>query len=381
MIDPKAVLLFLIYQTPNRSNGGAESITQVLEHMSESSCILLTNRESNRTIRWKDADHRIIIAPWFHAEPLTWLRSNWNVYRISRRTNATILHANDIISLMASGLGARLAGLKVIFNVRDTKTQGHYDLKWRLARILSHRILCLSQEMKQLLDQRLPSAGPFKEQSIDFIYSIVDLQRMHPVSSEERARLGKELGISESEFCIALVAAVMPKKQQLTLLENIPEAWHLQPDWKFHCVGDFNPEEDSYAALCQKTVERRSLQERVEFHGFTETVERWYQAADVILVASEREGLARCMIESLACGTPVVSFDVCSAREILEENQCGLVCPQGDYPALFQSLKTLQDDPRQRKAMGRRGAAFARKTFAPEKIVDQYREFYQGCLR
>jgi glycosyltransferase involved in cell wall biosynthesis len=114
----------------------------------------------------------------------------------------------------------------------------------------------------------------------------------------------------------------------------------------------------------------------VTFVGYRADVAAWYRALDVAVIASEREGLARSMIESLAAGTPVVSFDVCSAREILEGHRCGLVVPHGDYAALAERIGTLLHNPSLREALGTTGAAAARTLFDPADVVRGYEAVY-----
>src|SRR5262249_36018612 len=133
-------------------------------------------------------------------------------------------------------------------------------------------------------------------------------------------------------FAIGVVAAFEPRKAQLDFLkEAAPRLRKLLPQSRVFFVGDFAPETNDYARRCLAETEEAGLGEAVTFAGYQSEVNQWYRALDLVVVASRNEGLARCMIESLACGTPVVSFDVCSAREILEEGECGAVVPGGDY--------------------------------------------------
>jgi glycosyltransferase involved in cell wall biosynthesis len=57
----------------------------------------------------------------------------------------------------------------------------------------------------------------------------------------------------------------------------------------------------------------------------------WYQAADATVLTSRSEGLPNVLRESLACGTPIVSTDVGSVREIAEPTSSILV--QVDDPS------------------------------------------------
>jgi len=83
------------------------------------------------------------------------------------------------------------------------------------------------------------------------------------------------------------------------------------------------------------------------------------------------------MIESLACGTPVISFDVASAKEILEDHDCGRVVPQGDYDQLREEIVKLWQNGSLRKEMGQQGVEAARELFDPESIARQYRTLYE----
>jgi glycosyltransferase involved in cell wall biosynthesis len=185
--------------------------------------------------------------------------------------------------------------------------------------------------------------------------------------------------MAEDEVAVGYVATVNEKKGQLELLERAGAALRDRlPRARLHLVGDFRPDRDEYARRCREAVRRLGLERRVAFHGYRSGVAEWYQACDIVLLASRREGLARCMIESLACGTPVVSFDVCSAREILEEHDCGRVAAQGDYAGLAAALGELAADPALRARLGENGVRAARRLFDPGPVAAAYVRLYRA---
>src|SRR5262249_24816322 len=139
----------------------------------------------------------------------------------------------------------------------------------------------------------------------------------------------------------------------------------------FYFVGDFDPAEP-YARDCLHAVARGELGDRVHFVGFTEDVASWYQSLDVVMLPSREEGLARSMIESVACGTPVVAFDVCSAREILEDHRCGIVVRQGDFDGLLDAVATLAGDRPRCAVLGAAGPLMTRRLFAPDFVGGAY---------
>jgi teichuronic acid biosynthesis glycosyltransferase TuaC len=86
------------------------------------------------------------------------------------------------------------------------------------------------------------------------------------------------------------------------------------PDFHLVVVGD-GPERQSLAALTR----RLQLASRVRFTGRLDqaTLTHWYNAADILLLPSSREGWPNVLLESMACGTPVVATKVGGVSEIM----------------------------------------------------------------
>lgn len=68
-------------------------------------------------------------------------------------------------------------------------------------------------------------------------------------------------------------------------------------------------------------------------------------AAEVMALASEREGLANAWVEALACGTPVVAPDIGSAREVIDRPAAGIVTSDRTPAAFADAIGRLLADP------------------------------------
>ncbi len=267
--------------------------------------------------------------------------------------------------------------IPIAFFVRDIfPPQRKYGLKWRLAASSVDLLLCLSKEMATELRQRLKPLSR-KPPSLEILYSVVDFERMRARESiaentYRRQELRVQYGIPADQFVILYAAGVCDKKNQLDLLANLNDLRHQLPSGHIYFVGDYSPGSDPYCRACQAMMQQQGLADFVTFAGYTNQIEDWYALADCTLLASRREGLARCMIESLASGVPVVSFDVTSAREILEEQHCGLVTKQGEYSELFEQLAKLHTNPELRERLGHQGGVIAKKLFAPNQATARF---------
>jgi glycosyltransferase involved in cell wall biosynthesis len=372
-----------IWQSDNHSDGGVESMTQILERMHRARPVVITQRETPRTERWRKRGLEVHVLP---AAYEAWTedpagirhlpRNNAWMASLVRKRNLRVVHMNDLLAFMNLGGGARAAGARLVFNVRDVKPGDQpYRLIWRLAATASDHVIALSQEMARDLEARL--RGFFGQPPVSFFYSVVDLERMSVVSSHERTALREKLGLDANRVVLPYVAAFNEKKAQLPFLERtLPALVARNPGALVCFIGDFRPDTDSYARRCAEAVLERGLGNNVRFVGYTPAVADWYGAADAVVLASRNEGLARCMIEAIARGTPVVSFDVCSAREVLEEHSCGIVVRQGDYEGMVEAIERLARAPDLRRTMGVNGARLARELFDPARVVARYEDLY-----
>lgn len=385
-------VLFSVLQSGSRANGGVESVTQVIENLEGTRAIVVTQRSTPINDRWRSAGADLHVWPYGRRRTTGGLRrvrqildlawTNYRAYRLIRRRKIRVVHCNDLISLWNLGWGARAAGAAVVFNLRDVKAPDErYGPQWAAAWLAS-AIVCLSEEMKNSLERRLPKPPGSRRLPVRFIYSIVDRARMHPPSATRRTQLRIQFGIKKDELAIGYVAAFNRKKAQLRLIEEALPLLHKRlPSARVYFIGDFLPEHDPYARMCQESAARLGLHQVCRFVGYTDAVEEWYQALDLNLIASVREGLARGMIESIACGTPVVSYDVCSAKEVLEGFRCGEVVPQGASASLVDACVRLLNDRERMNSYSRNGIRAAREAFDAEVSAGEYERLYEQMSR
>ena len=67
----------------------------------------------------------------------------------------------------------------------------------------------------------------------------------------------------------------------------------------------------------------------------------WYSAADVLVLASSREGWANVLLESMACGTPVVATRIWGTPEVVADDSVGLLVDQRSSEGLSAALLKL----------------------------------------
>ncbi|GAA4331413.1 hypothetical protein GCM10023149_37210 [Mucilaginibacter gynuensis] len=382
----KKRVLFSIYQTENHSNGGVNSMSQIMEQDVSVVPYIITNIHGPFNVRWEARRWIIKVtsikwggtssSPFKIIKLFDLLKSNLAAYRMLKRNKIDTLYCNDIQGFWCSYYGGLLAGVKVIFNLRDTKSADElYSLKkWKYIASKADVIVVLSKEMKEFVVNKLLVGS--NSDKVVVTYSIVNQEVFHPVNTVESKKLREYYEIAEEEFVVSYVAAFNAKKAQLLFIKNVVSKFRDTNNITFNFIGDFDINSNSYAADCLNEVRSLGLESLVKFVGHVVDVDKWYKMSNLVAIASNKEGLARCMIEAISCGTPVISFDVCSANEILAEYKTGEVVPMSRYDIYTQKLKNLISDRNLLKEYSNNGFKVASELFNKDTVLKRYKGAY-----
>lgn len=366
-------VLFVAMQTDAQSNGGVESLTQIALNAQRIRPILLTNLHSSRTARWREAGLETHVTPLGFSEgqiarqkpaarAFAFLRYAGVIRQLMRDAGIRVVHVNDPLAMQLALVPLRMPpGGKLAFNIRDTLDLGRSPstLKYGSLFAAADHTFFLSREMASYW---APYSRSLNDRS-SVTYSIVDPALFQP----------GEPTVDEEMPSVLVAGVVREKKGQLAFLEHVAPAL-VAGGARLVFAGDFDPEHDAYAAACARAA--APLGSAVSFLGFRHDLPDLIRAAAVVAIPSGHEGLVRVMIEAMACSRPVVSFDVCSAREILEHEApgAGAVVATGDHGAMTEALLRFCNDQVARAAAGAAGLAGARRLFDPASVVARYED-------
>ena len=164
----------------------------------------------------------------------------------------------------------------------------------------------------------------------------VDLRTFHPPVDRDTAR--RAMGLTGPT--LLSVGHLIPRKAHdlvVAALEQLPEHTLL-------IAGD-GPERARLEALATARPGRvRLLGARP--HSELPTL---YGVADALVLASTREGWANVLLESMACGTPVVASDIPGNDEVVTERAAGLIAPRTPE-GIAAAVRNLQANPVPREA-------------------------------
>ena len=147
------------------------------------------------------------------------------------------------------------------------------------------------------------------------------------------------------------------------------------PDWELaiYGMGDRSPYENLAKQL---GVDMN----RCHLNGSTQNIKKEYLESSLFVFSSRFEGFGMVLIEAMACGLPVVSFDCpCGPKDIVSHDGDGLLVPSGDIDKLANAMSQLMDSYELRHQMAKNAICNVRR-FQIDEIADRWQFLFEDVL-
>ena len=188
-------------------------------------------------------------------------------------------------------------------------------IRWTLNQ--AERIICVSTTLMTIvLSLKIP------KEKVAVIRNGVDLKCFHHVDKDE-ARFA--LGLPSRNPIVLSVGQLIFRKGHQFLIDAVARLRSKFPGLRVFIIG-----EGALRTSLEKRVSDLGLERHVCFIGAIRNEElfHWYSAADVTCLTSSREGFPCVLLESFACGTPVVATQIEGTREVVGSRDLGLLVEQ-----------------------------------------------------
>ncbi|WJG10450.1 glycosyltransferase [Aliiglaciecola sp. LCG003] len=262
------------------------------------------------------------------------------IYKVLKKLDAE--NPIDVIDshfTYPDGLAASQAGQKlgkpVTITLRGTELSHSLDQDkkplllqaWQQA----DHMICVSESLKQLA----VGLGA-DERKFTVVGNGVDTQKFNPLPKLD-AR--KDLNISADAKVMITVGGLVKRKGFHRVIACMPELLQIHPNLVYLIVGGASAEGNIEQELRQQ-ASALGLSDRVKFLGSLppEQLSVPLSAADVFVLSTANEGWANVILESMACGTPVVATDVGGNKEVIANPQVGTIVPFDDHEKLQHAI-------------------------------------------
>jgi len=226
-------------------------------------------------------------------------------------------------------LGRRF-GLPVVVTARGTDVS--LIPNFRLPRRLIGQVIRLSAAMitvSAALKDALVALGAPPDK-VTVLRNGVDISLFRPPS--DRPALRQRLGFDRPTL-ISVGLLIERNGHHRTI-----EAMRQLPEFDLLIVGE-GPEREALTSLATHF----GIADRVHLVGGRPHAELpdYYGAADISILSSSREGWANVLLESMACGTPVVASDIWGNPEVVQRIQAGVITDENTPDGIARGVRRL----------------------------------------
>lgn len=181
---------------------------------------------------------------------------------------------------------------------------------------------------------------------------------------------------SSAHHTVVAMGRMGPEKGFDRLLTAFAKCAEGHPKWTLRIIG-----EGAERGHLQALAVDLKLESRIKLDTVTKEPEKVLRDSDLFVLSSHYEGFPMVLLEAMACGLPVISFDCLSGpREMIRDGIDGVLVPPDDVEALAKAMDRLMSAPQERKRLSSR-ASEVRERFGLPRVMAMWSEVLGKAAR
>ncbi|MDH6372044.1 glycosyltransferase involved in cell wall biosynthesis [Paenibacillus sp. PastF-3] len=276
------------------------------------------------------------------------------------------VHTNSLKSALYGAIAAKIAGVPLIWHIRD-----HIGAPY-LKPIVAKGI--------RLLSRLLPNGVIANSHSTLNALELPRSKKTLVVYSAFAKAIGNGIGMRDQKaFNVLLVGRLAHWKGQHIVLEAA-KSFKNEPRVKFWLAGDALFGEEAYKQELLQKIKNDELT-NVSMLGHVDDIQGLMNTADLLIHTSVTpEPFGQVIVEGMAAGLPVIASNEGGPVEIVVQGETGLLIEPGDAVILADSIKWMLDHPEERRRMADNGMKRVKEHFVIENTVKDIVDYYKGLL-
>tara|TARA_B100000212_G_scaffold45845_1_gene29606 strand:+ start:23973 stop:25136 length:1164 start_codon:yes stop_codon:yes gene_type:complete len=265
--------------------------------------------------------------------------------QMCEKESIDIVHCNSIRAIITIGLGARLAGCKIVLYIKSNLIGYVFCF---FAFFLAHRILFQTKT-----NQRKTPATLLYLYSSKFriLKNAIDISRIESILSNDYQFSPTNEDDSNISKMI-YVGSLVERKGLEFLIHALERIKKDKIDFKLNIVGDPNIDK-GYTQKLKDLISEKDLINNIVFVGHVDEPLSVLQEMDFLILPSLDEGVPKSVLESICLGIPVIATNVGGTSEVLDNFKNGLIVEPGDVESLHAAIRKFS----QEKTKWKRSAA------------------------
>ena len=294
------------------------------------------------------------------------VRGAFKLARFVQEHQIQIIHAHVARDYPVAALAAARAGnipLVLTRHIQFPLARGHRITLRGVARVIA---------VSQAVADGLRAQRIFNRDKIVLIHNGIDV--------ESFSQTAERIALPGNRQRVGTIGQLSPAKGQADFIRAAAIVQARRGDVEFIVAGEDKLQSGENRRNLEKLVSQLGLRERVSLLGRSDELAKLLSTFDLFVSPSRLESFGLAIIESKACGIPVVATRTGGASEIIDDGKTGRLVEIGDAPALANAICDLLGDSAERERLSTNARHAVAERFSLERMVDATERLYHEVL-
>ena len=291
------------------------------------------------------------------------------IIRYCRENEIQLIHAHLPWAGFVSRLVHSLTKIPVLYTEHNMQERYHFLTKTINKLTFNRQSLGIgvSDDVSHSIQKNIHPTIP-----VQTVLNGVNTDSFQRKGSFADSSIRKQFGIPADAFVVGTVAVFRFQKRLDLWLEIMKKA--IEQDANIYGIivgaGPLQSEiEQKYAAL--------GLEGKVFFAGLQTEVKPYYEAMDTFMMCSSFEGLPIALLEAMSMECAIVTTDAGGIKEVIRNEQDGIVVGVEEWAQLSAHLVTLKNQPSRLATLQKAARLRAKASFSMDAMIKTLEQLYQ----
>jgi glycosyltransferase involved in cell wall biosynthesis len=283
----------------------------------------------------------------------------------ARERDIQIVHAHMArdypLAALAVG-GKSKARLVITRHVLFPMSKLHRLTRGRVARIIA---------VSQSVAANVHAQGIFRNDQIAVLPNGIDLTKFNPRVDDgpsNRLRVG-------------ILGELTPNKGQIEFVRAAEIVARQIENVEFIVAGRDNSSAGDYGQQLKEMIGASEFRNRIQLVESEIDVPQFLPTLDLLVSASRSEAFGLTIVEAMAVGVPVVATATDGAREIITDNETGVLVPVGDFHEMAATIVPLLRNCEERQRLSRNARHLVGQRYSLARMVSETEAVYHDALQ
>lgn len=280
------------------------------------------------------------------------------VINIIKRERINVLYSNTGVIYQGALLN-KITKIPHIWHIREFGEEDH-GLKnmygnnrfYKCLNKYTNSVIFISNSIKQKFEKYIENKN-----KTSVIYNDISKKFINP----------KENINENYKLKMTIVGTIQEGKGQFEAVKAVKILKDKNIDCELHMAGK---ETGDYYLEIKKYITENGLEKNAIFDGFIKNVNEYRKKFDIGIVASSNEAFGRVTIEGMLSGLAMIGADAAGTKELIEDNNNGLLYELHNEKALADKIQILNNDRQMLKNISNNGFNYAVNNFTVGKASD-----------